>query len=273
MDKKIFYNSSLPRSGSTLLQNILAQNPDIYATPTSGVLELIFGARANYSESPEFKAQDAEQMKAAFLKFCHDGMQGFYEAITDKPYVIDKSRGWGIHFNLLQDIHGEPKIICTVRDIRDIITSMEKKFRQNQQHHDKIVNHAEMRGTSTPKRVDIWMSGAPVGLAMERLQEIIRQGLDKKIHFVRFEDLCKYPKVEMDKIYKYLGIPAFEHDFDNIQQLTFEDDEVYGIYGDHKIRTKLEEVKSQHREILGKDIDDWFFNTYRWFFDKFGYRQ
>ena len=61
--EKIFYQSSLPRAGSTVLQNIMAQNPDIYATPTSGVLELIFGARANYTTSPEFIAQDAEIMK------------------------------------------------------------------------------------------------------------------------------------------------------------------------------------------------------------------
>ena len=49
MTEKIFFQSSLPRSGSTLLQNILAQNPDFYATPTSGVLELLYAARANYS--------------------------------------------------------------------------------------------------------------------------------------------------------------------------------------------------------------------------------
>ena len=39
--EKLFFQSSLPRAGSTMLQNILAQNPDVYATPTSGVLELI----------------------------------------------------------------------------------------------------------------------------------------------------------------------------------------------------------------------------------------
>ena len=39
--EKLFFQSSLPRAGITLLQNILAQNPSIYATPTSGVLELI----------------------------------------------------------------------------------------------------------------------------------------------------------------------------------------------------------------------------------------
>ena len=84
---KIFYQSSLPRAGSTLLQNILAQNPDIYATPTSGVLELIFAARANYTDSPEFKAQDPEIMKTAFQAFCKEGMTAYYNAITDKKYV------------------------------------------------------------------------------------------------------------------------------------------------------------------------------------------
>ena len=66
---KIFYQSSMPRAGSTLLQNILAQNPEFYVTPTSGLLELVFGARLNYTNSAEFRAQEAAQMKKAFLAF------------------------------------------------------------------------------------------------------------------------------------------------------------------------------------------------------------
>src|ERR1700733_11239192 len=95
---KIFFQSSLPRAGSTLLQNIIAQNPDFYATPTSGALELIFGARLNYTNSPEFKAQDAEQMKKAFLAFSRAGLKAYYRSLTDKPCVMDKSRGWGVHY-------------------------------------------------------------------------------------------------------------------------------------------------------------------------------
>ena len=55
---RVMFNSSLPRAGSTLLQNIFAQNPEFYVTPTSGVLELLYSSRAIYSESLEFKAQD-----------------------------------------------------------------------------------------------------------------------------------------------------------------------------------------------------------------------
>ena len=44
LNKKIFFQSSLPRAGSTLLQNVMGQNPDFYVTPTSGVLELLYAS-------------------------------------------------------------------------------------------------------------------------------------------------------------------------------------------------------------------------------------
>ena len=126
MVEKIFFNSSLPRSGSTLLQNIMGQNPKFYVTPTSGVLELVFGARANYTNSPEFKAQDAEYMKMAFRAFCRDGISGFYNSLTDRPYVLDKSRGWGYYRDFLDFFYPNPKIVCMVRDPRYIFSSMER---------------------------------------------------------------------------------------------------------------------------------------------------
>jgi sulfotransferase len=54
MVEKVFFQSSMPRSLSTTLQNLMGQNPDFYVTPTSGLLELWYGARANYTNSPEF---------------------------------------------------------------------------------------------------------------------------------------------------------------------------------------------------------------------------
>lgn len=271
MADKIFYQSSLPRAGSTLLQNILGQNPDIYVTPTSGVLELVFAARSNYTNSPEFKAQDPEVMRNGFLSFCHEGMKGYYNAITDKKYVVDKSRGWGIHYDFLNMFNPEPKIICMVRDLRDIFASMEKNYRKNQDKQDNILDWSKMQGTTVPKRIDIWAQNPPVGMAIERLSEIFRMGTDKKMLFVKFEDLCLYPETEMQRIYQYLDIPYYKHDFDNIEQITKEDDEVYGIFGDHNIRQKLEPVQSKAKSLLGKDVTDWIYNNYKWFFDQFRY--
>jgi len=271
MAEKIFFQSSLPRAGSTILQNIMGQNPDFYVTPTSGVLELLYAARANYTESPEFKAQDNQLMLNGFRSFCKEGFAGFYNGITDKKYVIDKSRGWGIHRDFLEFFYPEPKIICMVRDLRDVFCSMEKNFRKSQHLADPIVNHTQLIGTSTPKRIDIWAQSQPIGMATERLSEVIRQGYDSKILFVKFEDLCMYPETEMSRIYKYLEIPYYKHDFDNIEQITQEDDAVYGIHGDYTIIKELKPVPSTAKQVLGRDVTDWIWTNYKWYFDYFRY--
>jgi sulfotransferase len=90
MDKKIFYNASLPRAGSTLLQNVMMQNPEIYSTPTSGIIEFFSKRKNNYTSGDAFKAQDADTMKSGFKGFCKYGLQGFFKEITDRPYVMEK---------------------------------------------------------------------------------------------------------------------------------------------------------------------------------------
>jgi sulfotransferase len=158
-----------------------------------------------------------------------------------------------------------------VRDLRDIFASMENNFRKNPDKQFEFLDWSKMQGTTVPKRVDIWAQNAPVGMAIERLAEVIRLGISDKMLFVKFEDLCLYPDTQLIRIYEYLGIPYFKHDFDNIEQVTKEDDEVYGAFGDHVIRTKLEPVPSRAKQLLGKDVTDWIFNNYKWFFDQFRY--
>ncbi len=264
MPDKIFFQSSLPRAGSTIFQNLIAQNPDFYVTPTSGLLELFYAARKNYSDSPEFKAQDSALMEKAWKGFCHDAMFGFFNAITDKKYVLDKSRGWGIHYDFLNFFYPDPKIICMLRDPIDIFCSLEKKFRQNQHKDVGIVNHTQMSGTTTEKRIDIWANSQPVGLAFERLYEMNRQGIGDKVLFIKYESLTLNPDHEMKRVYDYLGLPYFQHDFNNIEQVTQEDDDVYGIYGDHTIKPKLVPTKSNAKEVLGKAVCDWIKERYAW---------
>ena len=227
------------------------------SSPTSGLLELIFAARHNYTESPEFKAQDAELMKKAFFGFCREGIHGYYNAITDKPFILDKSRGHFTHYGFIDSFYPNPKMICLVRNLTDIIASMEKKFRETPYMSNPIVNHATMQGTTTPKRVDMWFNSPPIGMAVERLSEAIRQGIDKKMLFIKYESLCLYPETEMKRVYEYLEIPHLEHDFSHIEQTTKEDDAVYGYPGLHDIRSKLEMMPSDAKAILGKDVCDW----------------
>jgi sulfotransferase len=275
MVEKIFFQSSMPRSGSTIFQNIIGQNPDFYVTPTSGMLELVFGARANFSTSPEFIAQDAQLMEKGFINFCKQGMEGYFNGITDKKYVMDKSRGWGVYRPFLESFYPDPKVICLVRDLRAVVSSYEKIYRKNPLKHDPIRDDSTGRGTIVHKRVDEWMATTnTIGRAVERIQETMRLGHDSKILFIRYEDLCLNPEFEMRRVYEYLGLPQFEHNFENIQQITKEDDEVYGLTSDlHTIRPSLTLNQPDFKQVLGVDICNWLHDTYKWYFDKFNYKK
>jgi sulfotransferase len=269
--EKIFFQSSLPRAGSTLLQNILAQNPDFYTTPTSGLLELLYRSRNGYTESPEFKAQNEEVMKKAFMGYCKGGLEGYFNNITDKKYVVDKSRAWGVNHDFLNMFYEDPKIVCMLRDPRDIFTSMEKNYRKNPHINSGVVNNAELKGTTVEKRIDHWVANMPVGLSLDWLRDIVSQGIHKKMLFIKFEDLTKNPQVELNKVYDFFGVERYQHDFNNIEQITQEDDRIHGIFGDHKIRQEVKPLKSQAKEILGTPVCNWIKNNYSWFYDEFRY--
>ena len=267
----IFFQSSLPRSGSTLLQNILGQNPDFYVTPTSGVLELLYMARGYYSNGAEFKAQDPALMRDGFMSFCKNGLEGFFDGVTDKPYVMDKSRGWGVHYGFLNAFYPDPKIVCMVRDPRDIFASMEKNYRKSPELDSGLINWTNGQNTTTEKRVEYWSSTPPVGMAFERLLQMFKEGTAQKMHFIKYENLCIDPAVVMSELYKFLGVDGYEHDFDNVEQITKEDDSVYGIYGDHNIRSKVSPTVSSADKILGVPLCNQIKERYRWFYETFNY--
>jgi sulfotransferase len=268
---EIYYQSSIPRSGSTLLQNVIGQNPEFYVSPTSGVAELLFGARKQYSTAEEFRAQDAEEMKKAWKGFCQGSLQGWYGALTDKPRVVDKCRGWGYYYDFVKSYSEDPKMICMVRDLRGVFSSMEKKHRKNAEADNGVVDWGKGEGTTIEKRLVRWSNSPPVGLALERLKEIIDVGNDEHILFIKFEDFTENPKAEMERVYEYLGLPYYDHDFDNVEQITHEDDRVYGPFGDHIIRKKVQPLKPDWDEILGRNLSASVIASYQWFYDYFKY--
>jgi sulfotransferase len=66
-EKKYFFVSGLPRSGSTLLENLLAQNPRFHATATSGIMDVMFATRNNWSNMIEFQASPNDEALLLFV--------------------------------------------------------------------------------------------------------------------------------------------------------------------------------------------------------------
>jgi sulfotransferase len=258
---------------STLLQCILNQNPTICATPTDPVLEYLFAARNNYTKTPEAKAMGKDLALKTWRGFCRGGLDGYAEAYTDRPNICIKTRGATIHYRWFEAfMASKPKMICMVRDLRSIVSSMEKIHRKSTENSSDMVNHAEMKGTSTPKRVGMWLNSPPVGLALERLQQCIQEGINKEMLILRAEDLTTTPDAVMRKLYAYLELPYFKHDFDNVEQSVKEDDSVYGLTSDlHTIRNKVTPLKFDAVQILGQGVCEQIDKNHVWYQKTFGY--
>jgi len=263
----------MPRSMSTLLQCILNQNSSIAATPTDPVLEYLYGARMNYTNTPEVKAIDTELAVRAWRGFCWGGLKGYSESYSNRPHLCIKTRGGTIHYRWFEAFMPyKPKMICMVRDLKSIMASMEKIYRKRQESHQSIQNHSKMTGTSTAKRVVEWSKSVPVGMALERMEQCFLESIDQSVLYIRAEDLTTNPFTELNRIYNYLGLPPFSHDFDNVEQSIKEDDAVYGLTPDlHTIRRKISPVKIDYEEILGKDVCLWIDNNFQKYQQQFGY--
>jgi len=273
MEQRLLYQSSLPRAGSTLLQNLLGQNPDIYATPTSGMIDLMLGTRIGYNGNKEMEAWNKEMWRDGFYEYCRSGFIGYMKHITDKPYILDKNRAWGSYYRLIHQIFPNPKILFMVRDLRAVFASMEKKFRENPDYDDGLYDNAKIKNVTTQQRVETWANTHPIGYATIKLHQSIVDKTAQKFLFIHYEKLCEQPDTMMKDIYNYLEIPYFQHNFTHIPQITKEDDSVHGIYGDHVIRNTLDKKPDDFYEVLGEETCNWIYDTHRWYFDVFGYER
>jgi len=267
--KKYIFNSSMPRSGSELLQVILHQNPSIYGSVTSPLCEYITAIKGCQQNS-EVKSQPANLMKKAQLSVSKGIIDGYYNAITDRTTVVDKSRQWMWNYDLLEQVIGtKPKMICMIRDLRDVFTSMEKNWRKNRHLPQGPDNLTTLENMTVEERIATWSHENPVGFATQRLKSAGELNQLQDVFILRYEDLTMYPDECMQKLYEYIELPYYQHDFNNIVKEVEEDDKWHGIFGNHEVKKELKPYQSDYKEVLGEHIGQKIIEGHKWFFKKF----
>jgi sulfotransferase len=263
--KKFYFVSGLPRAGSTLLCNILAQNPNFHATQTSGCLEVLFLVRNEWDGFIEHKAHPLEKTKKKVLQGI---MQNYYWDV-EKPVIIDKSRGWLAHIEMLEWLLEQPvKILVPVRDIRDVLSSFEKLWRQSSKSRQLLAEQENyIKFQRLEGRLQIWCaSNEPVGLATDRIKDAVARGFRDRMHFVDYDCLTTDPQQALQDVYEFLELEFFQHNFNHVKQVTQENDDVheFGVPL-HKIRSKVEYRGPQYPAILGEEVADKYINeAYFW---------
>ena len=254
--------AGLPRSGSTVLSAILNQNPRFYSGPSSPVLSTMYAVENHLANDELFHGYPKpEQAKNIISSIIHQ----FYDDIQ-KPVVIDKNRAWTGRVPYIEGYIGQQaKIICPVRDIDEILTSMIMMIRRNpyQEGQPKInFIDEQLVKQNIPLSDDnrceyIAGPNGILGQSLNAIVEGLKQGFSNRIHFVEYCDIINNPEETLSKLYEFLGEEYYEHTFEGLENKNQERDLItYGLADMHKVHSKLESTASNPKEILSQTILD-----------------
>lgn len=252
VEKKFFYLSGMPRSGSTLLAAILSQNPDIFVTPTSFAFDIIFGIQEKWNKTPEAKASGTE---AQLLNIFSSILDTTWQHVP-KKYVIDKHRAWPRNLRGLYAMgRGEqPKIICTARSVAEVVASFLILARKHPGNNriDRILDEEGKPWTDENRCEVIWSRLGSDGWTSFKI------GWEENrrcLHIVEYDDLLQDPDRVIAGIHTFLGIPQnFTYDYGNVRLQVQENDEAFGIPELHNIRPKLGRTSPPAIETLGDKL-------------------
>ena len=241
IDKKIIYVTGLPRSGSTLLCQLLGIHSQIYSTGHSSPLaQTLNQLRHNLSDNEFLLSQldgDFDLAYQRLLNAYRGFIQGWF-AETEKPWVVDKNRGW---LNQLETVHlldPNCKMLVCVREPTQIYGSIEAQHQKTllldfPDHLASLSRHARADKLFANDGV----IGAPLK-AIEATQDI-SESLHKRLYYVVFEHLIQDPITVMQDIYRWLNLPTESFNPQSLPVKAHESDSHYRFKYSHQTRERI----------------------------------
>jgi sulfotransferase len=248
--KTYHFLSGLPRSGSTVLASILNQNPDVYVTPTSPMLNVAVKMQEAWREDPTVKANYFEEQARNLTKAI---LPAFWQH-RPEPIIIDKGRGWAKNMPTVNALFGQKiKVIVVERDLPSIMASWLTiiKNQKSKDFDNKLIQQG-LLVTDENRVGEMWFN--MVKDCMEGTRQI-KLDVPDQIVTVSYDNLISNPSAELSKIEAFLDLPNYKYDIENIQNDTVDDDLVaWGFEGLHTIRPKLQKTSKDPKEVLGEEL-------------------
>jgi sulfotransferase len=268
MTAKFVGVTGLPRAGSTLLCQLLAQHPEIHCEGHSSPLcNMLLGVRRMVSDDSFFLSQldnsfdtSYSHLTTAMQGFC----RGWYGDVQEK-IVVDKNRAWLHAVELLLKIEPDARLIVCIRELGQIYGSIEA------QHQRTIlvdfIDH--LADYDRFGRADmLFAKDKAIGSPLISLHAVpdLPKAVQEHLYFLRFEDLMDQPAVCMSHIHAWLGVSASAIDVEKISIGAQESDSHYHMKYPHRQSDRI--VKPDRHDIpprIQAQIESacgWFYQMY-----------
>jgi len=181
-------------------------------------------------------------------------LQGYYN-YNQKPIIIDKDMRWVSMIGLLEALLERPvKMIICVRNPAEILSSFEKLRKENPLFF--INADASLKDSSSIASRAYYYANPDglLGSAHRNIKDAIIMGFLDRLLFVDYGRYCNSPKSQTKRIYDFLELPTYNHDFENIVQEEYFSTVHPGLPNLHKIKSELNKTTINCVEYLGLEL-------------------
>ena len=248
--KQLFFLVALPRSGNTLFGSIMNQNPNIAVTPNSITLEImkdLFLLKQTdvFQNYPDHKSLD-NVLDVVFDQYYKDWPQQY---IIDRGPVTTPG-----NLNLMTKHFKRPfKCIIIWRDLMDVLASYIKWFENEPTAFPNKYGH-----TTIEQKLRMLMNkDGAIAKDLIAIQNALQPENKHRCHFLKYDELVMDTANQINKIYDFLQIPKFNHNFKNLTQFTVNgmtyDDTIVGNKM-HTIKTEIKTEENPYKAMIPESI-------------------
>jgi hypothetical protein len=210
-DKQFLFVVGAPRSGTTWLHRMIWEHRQVAALETELTVFTYLGQWDKRYQQEKFHIDNKHWRQGAPLLFTEEEFYQGLRGLADEAYtkvlkanpeathILDKHPGYSLHVPLIARLIPQSRFIHIIRDGREVAVSMISANRR------LGFGAGEVRGASTEWHRNITHARrAGAALGPERYME------------VRYEDLMDHTATELEKIFKFTGLPLSEDEADRI---------------------------------------------------------
>lgn len=241
MNSRFVGIAGLPRAGSTLLCQMLAEHPEIHCEGhSSPVINALLATRRFISDEPYFLSQLDVQFEQTYGHL-QGAMQGFlngWYAGSNKPVIVDKNRAWLHSIEFMLQLDPQARVLVSIRELGQVYGSIETQH-QKTLLTDFIDHLADFDriGRADQLFAKDKSIGAPL-TSIEAVQDL-PQSVKDRLFFVKFEDLVARPVETMAAVYQWLGVAPHTIDPTRLTVRPHESDSHYRYKYRHRQQAQM----------------------------------
>jgi len=224
MNNEIVLLAGLPRTGSTLLLNILMQNPEFYAESNSGLCQIMWDAKVS-CERNAFEQLTANKRLDKTRDSILKSLPKIYYSDVENKKIIDKCRPWVKSANIeiaRKYISEDIKSIVMIRPMDEVVKSILRLQAKDYNQENIFNDYYELLINSYESTVDCLQKDG------------------KNTLIIEYKDIVKETENTIKRIYKFIGSKYYAHSYSGIEPLIAEDVSVYNSKDIHNIRSEIE---------------------------------